>query len=60
MSKAMGVPVEQLQQAIANLTMLKRGASIFDRAKVVAFAASDNARMITGTVLNSTGGAAAD
>jgi hypothetical protein len=40
--------------------MLKRGASIFDRAKVVAFAASDNARMITGTVLNSTGGAAAD
>jgi NAD(P)-dependent dehydrogenase (short-subunit alcohol dehydrogenase family) len=51
---------EQAAADLANLTMLKVSPSVNDTAKAAAFLASDNARMMTGTVLNSTGGAVAD
>jgi NAD(P)-dependent dehydrogenase (short-subunit alcohol dehydrogenase family) len=56
----MGITKEQGLAMLANLTMLKTSPSTSDTAKAAAFLASDNARMMTGTVLNSSGGAVAD
>jgi len=42
------------------MTLLKVSRTIADLAKTAAFAASDNARMMTGTVLNAPAGAAMD
>jgi NAD(P)-dependent dehydrogenase (short-subunit alcohol dehydrogenase family) len=56
----MNVTKEQIAARIANLTMLKHPASVSDTAKAAAFLASDQSRMFTGTVLNSSGGAVAD
>ena len=55
-----GVTKEQMIARIASLNFLKVPASIFDTAKAAVFLASDRARMMTGTVVNSTAGAAAD
>jgi enoyl-[acyl-carrier-protein] reductase (NADH) len=46
--------------SVASGNLLKRLASVSDTAKAAAFLASDRARMITGTVVNSTAGAALD
>ena len=51
---------EQLIAGIASLNFLKVPASISDTAKAVAFLASDQARLFTGTVVNSSAGAALD
>jgi len=56
----MNVPKDQMLAGMANLNFLKRPASTADTAKAAAFLASDRARMMTGTVVNSTAGAAAD
>ena len=56
----MNVTRDQVTARIANLTLLKVTASVSDTAKAAAFLASDRARMMTGTVLNSSGGAVAD
>lgn len=56
----MKVPIDQMMANIASLNFLKVPATVSDTAKAAAFLASDRARMITGTVLNSTAGAAAD
>ena len=45
---------------IASLNFLKVPASVSDTAKAAALLASDRVRMMTGTVVNSTAGAAAD
>jgi 3-oxoacyl-[acyl-carrier protein] reductase len=51
---------EQMIARIASLNFLKVPASISDTAKAAAFLASDGARMMTGTVVNATAGAALD
>jgi NAD(P)-dependent dehydrogenase (short-subunit alcohol dehydrogenase family) len=54
------VPKEQLMAGMANLNFLRSPASINDTAKGAVLVASDRARLLTGTVVNSTAGAAAD
>ena len=56
----MNISKDQAIAALANLTLLKVSRSASDTAKAAAFLASDRARMMTGTVLNSSGGAVAD
>ena len=56
----MSVTKEQMMAQMANLNLLKIPASVVDTAKAAAFLASDRARMMTGTVVNSSAGAAAD
>jgi enoyl-[acyl-carrier-protein] reductase (NADH) len=60
LAKTMNVTRELLIAQIANYNFLKIPASVSDTAKAAAFLASDRARMITGTVVNSTAGAALD
>jgi 3-oxoacyl-[acyl-carrier protein] reductase len=54
------VSAEQIIGRIANFNFLKVPASVLDTAKAAVFLASDGARMVTGTVLNATAGAALD
>ena len=54
------VTKDQLIGSIASLNFLKVPATVSDTAKAAALLASDRARMMTGTVVNSTAGAAAD
>ncbi len=56
----MNVTREQMIGRMASLNFLKVPASVYDTAKAAVFLASDRARMITGTVINSTAGAALD
>jgi NAD(P)-dependent dehydrogenase (short-subunit alcohol dehydrogenase family) len=51
---------EQATEQIANSNFLKRVATVCDTARAAVLAASDNAGMMTGTVLNATAGAALD
>ena len=60
LSSKLNVAKDQLVAQIANLNFLKTPASIRDTAKAAAFIASDHARLFTGTVVNSTAGAAMD
>jgi 3-oxoacyl-[acyl-carrier protein] reductase len=60
MTAAMNVPEEQVIKSLADMTLLKVSPTIADLARTAAFAASDSARMMTGTVLNSSAGAAND
>lgn len=55
-----GATKDQLTAGIAGLNFLKLPAGISDTAKAAAFLASDRARLFTGTVVNSTAGAALD
>jgi enoyl-[acyl-carrier-protein] reductase (NADH) len=56
----MNVPKEQMVARIASLNFLKVPACVADTARVAAFVTSDRTRMITGTVVNATAGAALD
>jgi 3-oxoacyl-[acyl-carrier protein] reductase len=56
----MNVPKDQMIARIASFNFLKVPASVSDTAKSAVFIASDRARMLTGTVVNSTAGAALD
>jgi NAD(P)-dependent dehydrogenase (short-subunit alcohol dehydrogenase family) len=60
LASKMHVTKDQMISRIASLNFLKVPASISDTAKAAVFLASDRARMMTGTVVNSTAGAAAD
>jgi NAD(P)-dependent dehydrogenase (short-subunit alcohol dehydrogenase family) len=51
---------EQANEQIANSNFLKQVATVSDTARAAVLVASDNARMMTGTVLNATAGAAMD
>jgi 3-oxoacyl-[acyl-carrier protein] reductase len=55
-----GITKEQAMDSLAQSTMLKVSPHTDDTAKAVAFLASDRARMLTGTVLNSSAGAVPD
>ena len=56
----MKVTKDQMMARIASLNFLKAPATVSDTAKLAVFLASDRARMMTGTVVNSTAGAALD
>jgi NAD(P)-dependent dehydrogenase (short-subunit alcohol dehydrogenase family) len=60
LASKMNVTKDQMIARIASQNFLKAPASISDTAKAAVFLASDRARMMTGTVVNSTAGAAAD
>jgi NAD(P)-dependent dehydrogenase (short-subunit alcohol dehydrogenase family) len=60
LSKRINATKEQMLARMASLNFLKIPASISDTAKLAALLASDRVRMLTGTVVNSTAGAAAD
>ena len=57
---AMHITKEQALASVANLNFLKVPATVTDTAKAAVLLASDNARMLTGTVVNATAGAALD
>jgi hypothetical protein len=56
----MNVTKDQAIAQIANSNFLKTTASVSDTANAAVLIASDRARMLTGTVVNATAGAAAD
>ena len=56
----MNVTRDQMIAKMASFNFLKVPASVSDTSKAAAFLASDHARMMTGTVVNSTAGAALD
>lgn len=56
----MNTTKEQMMGRFADLNFLKVAANTSDTAKAAAFIASDRARMMTGTVVNATAGAALD
>jgi NAD(P)-dependent dehydrogenase (short-subunit alcohol dehydrogenase family) len=60
LARATGATTDQVTARIASLNFLRTPASVSDTAKLAVFLASDRARMMTGTVVNSTAGAAAD
>ena len=55
-----GTTKEQVLGFLANLNFLKTNMSVVDTARALAFLGSDRARMFTGTVVNSSAGAALD
>jgi NAD(P)-dependent dehydrogenase (short-subunit alcohol dehydrogenase family) len=59
-ARAMNVPEDQMFAMLANLNFLKTPATVSDTAKAAALIASDRFRLLTGTVVNSTAGAALD
>jgi NAD(P)-dependent dehydrogenase (short-subunit alcohol dehydrogenase family) len=59
-AEAMKIPKEQMTSMLAGLNLLKTPAVIADTAKAAVLIASDRFRLLTGTVVNSTAGAAAD
>src|SRR5204863_419047 len=56
----MHITKEQALAGMANLNFLKVPATVSDTAKAAVLLASDRARLLTGTVFNSTAGAALD
>jgi NAD(P)-dependent dehydrogenase (short-subunit alcohol dehydrogenase family) len=60
LSTRMKVSKDQMLAQIANLNFLRVPAKVSDTAKAAAFLVSERARMITGTVVNSSAGAALD
>jgi NAD(P)-dependent dehydrogenase (short-subunit alcohol dehydrogenase family) len=59
-ARAMNVPEDQMFAMLAGLNFLKAPAKVADTAKAAALIASDRFRLLTGTVVNSTAGAALD
>jgi NAD(P)-dependent dehydrogenase (short-subunit alcohol dehydrogenase family) len=60
LSEITGLPAEQLNAGFADATLLGVSPCTTDTARVAAFLASDAARVMTGTVLNSSAGACVD
>jgi 3-oxoacyl-[acyl-carrier protein] reductase len=60
MADKMNMTKDQLVEMMASLNFLKIPATTVDTAQAAVFLASDRARLMTGTVLNSTAGAALD
>jgi hypothetical protein len=60
MAGRMTITRDQAKAQIANYNFLKVPAKVQDTANAAVLVASDRARMITGTVLNATAGAALD
>jgi hypothetical protein len=60
LASAMHVTKDQVIAQMAGMNFLKVPASVSDTAKAAVLVASDRGRLITGTVVNSTAGAALD
>ena len=60
LSSRMNITKEQAAEQIAQSNFLKQPATVTDTARAAVLVASDNARMMTGTVVNATAGAALD
>jgi NAD(P)-dependent dehydrogenase (short-subunit alcohol dehydrogenase family) len=60
LASRMGLTKEQMLERVVGFNFLKAAATTTDTARVAAFLASDHARLFTGTVVNSTAGAALD
>jgi NAD(P)-dependent dehydrogenase (short-subunit alcohol dehydrogenase family) len=60
MTAAISITEGQLFKALADMTLLKVSPTIADMARAAVFAASEDARMMTGTVLNASAGAVID
>ncbi|MDE3154871.1 MAG: SDR family oxidoreductase [Acidobacteriota bacterium] len=59
-AQVMGMPEEEMFAVLAGLNFLKTPARVADTAKAAALIASDRFRLLTGTVVNSSAGAALD
>jgi enoyl-[acyl-carrier-protein] reductase (NADH) len=59
LASKINVTKDQMITRMASLNFLRTPASVSDTTKAAAFLASNRARMMTGTVVNSTAGAAA-
>lgn len=60
MGQAMNITQAEASAGLAQMTLLKVSPTTLDTARAAAFLASDRARMMTGTVLNSSAGATPD
>src|SRR5262249_1941932 len=60
LARQLNITRDQAIAGTANLNFLKVPASVSDTAKAAVLLASDGARMMTGTVVNATAGAALD
>lgn len=60
LASRVNITKDQAVAAVANLNFLKVPAGVSDTAKAAVLIASDRARLLTGTVVNSTAGAALD
>jgi len=58
--KAMGVPTEKIAEIITSRALLRRSPSLVDTAKLISFLASDEARAMTGAIVNSSCGQVLD
>jgi 3-oxoacyl-[acyl-carrier protein] reductase len=58
--KAMGVPKDKMAEIITSRALLRRSPSLVDTAKLISFLASDEARSITGAIINSSSGQVLD
>jgi 3-oxoacyl-[acyl-carrier protein] reductase len=58
--RAMGVPKEKVAEIISSKALLRRPPSLEDTARLVSFLASDEARAITGAIVNSSSGQVLD
>jgi NAD(P)-dependent dehydrogenase (short-subunit alcohol dehydrogenase family) len=59
-AKTMGITIDEYQTMIDGLTHRKRAGKLAEVADVAAFLASDQASILTGTVINMSGGSTAD
>jgi len=60
LASKVNITKDQAIAGVASLNFLKVPASVSDTAKAAVLIASDRARLLTGTVVNSTAGAALD
>lgn len=60
LTRKLNITVEQANEQFANSNFLKQLARVADTARAAVLVASDSARMMTGTVVNATAGAALD
>lgn len=60
MAQQLGRPEEEMAKMMAGMNFLKTKASVADTAHGIAYLASDQARMMTGTVVNASAGAGPD
>jgi NAD(P)-dependent dehydrogenase (short-subunit alcohol dehydrogenase family) len=58
--KAMGVPKEKVEEIVTSRAVLGRSPSLDDTATLISFLASDDARAITGAIVNSSCGQVLD
>jgi 3-oxoacyl-[acyl-carrier protein] reductase len=58
--KAMGLPKEKMAEIITSRALLRRSPSLIDTTKLISFLASDEARAMTGAIVNSSCGQVLD